>query len=306
MFLLPGKTPPTVKVDSTGWWIVWERFCRWRTGLLLPGWATWRIFWGHARKMCYSEDLNSLHQVNFPLTLRMQDWQWSCSWKTVCKMWRRSVEHACWRFATHMAVHVCNCHAALGTYHDVCMKKRRQRHTDTMQYGHINTESMAPKESPMKVRWCHDGQRIRLETSQPWKRVSVRMIIQRLSIFLPSTTSLHLQNYRFFMHMRQYAQAPAHMICRWIGITSSSWKSWGLLRLAGLAFLNAEKFRESLVNLLLQVEWGALKGPSLGARKGDGKDSFDAPDEEKIDGIVPELTERQQDWREDWGLDWFC
>jgi len=69
--------------------------------------------------------------------------------------------------------------------------------------------------------------------------------------------------------------------------------------LAGLAFLNAEKFRESLVNLLLQVEWGALKGPSLGARKGDGKDSFDAPDEEKIDGIVPELTERQQDWRED-------
>jgi len=42
-----------------------------------------------------------------------------------------------------------------------------------------------------------------------------------------------------------------------------------------------------------------LKGPSLGARKGDGKDSFDAPDEEKIDGIVPELTERQQDWRED-------
>jgi len=54
-----------------------------------------------------------------------------------------------------------------------------------------------------------------------------------------------------------------------------------------------------------QVEWGALKGPSLGARKGDGKDSFDAPDEEKIDGIVPELTERQQEhedlmqkWRE--------
>ena len=30
-------------------------------------------FWGHARKMCNSEDLNSLHQVNFPLTLRMQD-----------------------------------------------------------------------------------------------------------------------------------------------------------------------------------------------------------------------------------------
>lgn len=53
------------------------------------------------------------------------------------------------------------------------------------------------------------------------------------------------------------------------------------------------------------MEWGALKGPSLGAKKGDGKDSFDAPDEEKIDGIVPELTERQQDWGEDWGLDWF-
>ena len=48
--------------------------------------------------------------------------------------------------------------------------------------------------------------------------------------------------------------------------------------------------------LFAQVEWGALKGPALLAKKGDGKDSFDAPDEEKIDGIVPELTQRQQDW----------
>lgn len=42
-----------------------------------------------------------------------------------------------------------------------------------------------------------------------------------------------------------------------------------------------------------QVEWGALKGPANATKKDDME--FDAPDEEKIDGIVPELSQRQQD-----------
>ena len=42
-----------------------------------------------------------------------------------------------------------------------------------------------------------------------------------------------------------------------------------------------------------QVEWGALKGPPNAAKKEDQE--FDAPDEEEIDGIVPELSRRQQD-----------
>lgn len=42
-----------------------------------------------------------------------------------------------------------------------------------------------------------------------------------------------------------------------------------------------------------QVEWGALKGPANATKKDDME--FDAPDEEKIDGIVPELSQRQQE-----------
>lgn len=42
-----------------------------------------------------------------------------------------------------------------------------------------------------------------------------------------------------------------------------------------------------------QVEWGALKGPANATKK-DAME-FDAPDEEKIDGIVPELSQRQQE-----------
>ena len=42
-----------------------------------------------------------------------------------------------------------------------------------------------------------------------------------------------------------------------------------------------------------QVEWGALKGPANATKKDDME--FDAPDEEKIDGIVPERSQRQQD-----------
>lgn len=41
------------------------------------------------------------------------------------------------------------------------------------------------------------------------------------------------------------------------------------------------------------MEWGALKGPANATKKDDME--FDAPDEEKIDGIVPELSQRQQD-----------
>ena len=40
------------------------------------------------------------------------------------------------------------------------------------------------------------------------------------------------------------------------------------------------------------MEWGALKGPANATKKDDME--FDAPDEEKIDGIVPELSQRQQ------------
>lgn len=43
----------------------------------------------------------------------------------------------------------------------------------------------------------------------------------------------------------------------------------------------------------LEVEWGALKGPSNAAKKDDAE--FDAPDEKKIDGFVPEFSQRQQD-----------
>lgn len=42
-----------------------------------------------------------------------------------------------------------------------------------------------------------------------------------------------------------------------------------------------------------QVEWGALKGPANATKTDDME--FDAPDEEKIDGIVPELSQRQQE-----------
>ena len=41
------------------------------------------------------------------------------------------------------------------------------------------------------------------------------------------------------------------------------------------------------------MEWGALKGPANATKTDDME--FDAPDEEKIDGIVPELSQRQQD-----------
>lgn len=43
----------------------------------------------------------------------------------------------------------------------------------------------------------------------------------------------------------------------------------------------------------LEVEWGALKGPSNAAKKDDAE--FDAPDEKKIDGLVPEFSQQQQD-----------